>query len=388
MKLGQAARETAHPIGPDGANEPFVIAFNAGGNGYEYQGGGWSYPEADFTWTLGYESSIVLPAPASPGPYELVLDLFPFTAGPVTEQPLTVALDGREIARAAIARGGRVTCRAEWPAEPATAGRGLTLTLHHPGAARPSETKPDSGDQRLLAFAVRSLTLRRLPPLTPIPPPLPPAPGFDAGRHRLMLGFESLGMNCELGLVQRQCGAEPLGLLRFAFSPIQALLAGLEDRFARIGRPETTELRLHAPTGEFQVMDRAYGFLFHTWIYGKDGADPADLQKRECRRLPRLAAKLVETLEDAEKIFVFRGEAATSEAEVRRIVEAVRRYGDNTVLWVRAADASHPAEMVRPGGEGLLMGWVDRLAPMQDAVRFSFASWLRVLAATESSVHN
>jgi len=32
----------------------------------------------------------------------------------------------------------------------------------------------------------------------------------------LVLQFESIGDNCELGLVQRRAGSEPLGLLRFA----------------------------------------------------------------------------------------------------------------------------------------------------------------------------
>ena len=42
----------------------------------------------------------------------------------------------------------------------------------------------------------------------------------------LVLQFESIGDNCELGLVQRRAGSEPLGLLRFAGSTDKVSLTG------------------------------------------------------------------------------------------------------------------------------------------------------------------
>jgi len=57
-----------------------------------------------------------------------------------------------------------------------------------------------------------------------------PIVGLSA--QELMYRFESLGDNCEFGLVQRRCGAEPLGLFRFASigteQVARALEAGLE----------------------------------------------------------------------------------------------------------------------------------------------------------------
>lgn len=57
----------------------------------------------------------------------------------------------------------------------------------------------------------------------------------------LMLSFESLGDNCEFGLVQRQANIEPLGLLRFNgfhVPPefrIERLVAGLDRHFYGLG---------------------------------------------------------------------------------------------------------------------------------------------------------
>ena len=45
--------------------------------------------------------------------------------------------------------------------------------------------------------------------------------------RELVLHFESIGDNCELGLVQRRAGAEPLGLLRFAGAPLRSFLRAL-----------------------------------------------------------------------------------------------------------------------------------------------------------------
>jgi len=42
--------------------------------------------------------------------------------------------------------------------------------------------------------------------------------------HDLALHFDSLGPDCKLGLVQRACGAEPLGLTRFSSIPLAGMI--------------------------------------------------------------------------------------------------------------------------------------------------------------------
>ncbi len=69
-----------------------------------------------------------------------------------------------------------------------------------------------------------------------------------AALQDLMLRFAALGDNCEFGLVQRQAGAEPLGLLRFAGFHIPAerrlgrLIEALDREFEGVGRPETVRV--------------------------------------------------------------------------------------------------------------------------------------------------
>ena len=67
-----------------------------------------------------------------------------------------------------------------------------------------------------------------------------PIPYVAVRRNRkpldeLMLAFESLGENCDFGLVQRHAGAEPLGIYRFSGTNLYQLLSTLNNEFEGVG---------------------------------------------------------------------------------------------------------------------------------------------------------
>jgi tetratricopeptide (TPR) repeat protein len=104
----------------------------------------------------------------------------------------------------------------------------------------------------------------------------PPAPSFGGGvtapetadataAAELMLAFESLGERCDFGAVQRKFGVEPLGLLRFAYTRYDPLLAALEDRFAAVGTEADTSFELFGE--ENIIYMKKYGVIFHTFVY-------------------------------------------------------------------------------------------------------------------------
>src|ERR1700761_7486556 len=98
--------------------------------------------------------------------------------------------------------------------------------------------------------------------------------------HDLAVQFESLGDNCELGLVQRRVGAEPLGLLRFSGTPLRSLLRAMAARFAQIGDP--AYVRLEPEHGEYMVKLTKYDFTYHA--DAKVGeVDPDRLLKQQVR---------------------------------------------------------------------------------------------------------
>jgi len=193
----------------------------------------------------------------------------------------------------------------------------------------------------------------------------------------LMRRFESLGENCEFGLVQRRCGYEPLGLLRFASAPYGLLLRALRERFSGMAAPDMLAVELSENGREYMVQDRRFGFLYHAWVKAGEAA-PADIVKREHQRVPLLVRKLLEDLADGAKIFVYRSMIPLTEAQARDLAAAIRGCGPGTLLWLERADAAHPAGSVQWVAPGLLKGHIDRFAPGENAHDFSLDCWIEV----------
>lgn len=118
----------------------------------------------------------------------------------------------------------------------------------------------------------------------------------------LMLRFCSLGGNCEFGFAQREFGAEPIDLLRWAATPYPRLLQLLAARFADIGKPD--ELSVNGEGGAMMIHHAGLGLHWHA--FPAKNATWAQIHARDVKRLPFLARKLTDDLTAAERIFVYR----------------------------------------------------------------------------------
>lgn len=196
--------------------------------------------------------------------------------------------------------------------------------------------------------------------------------------RELMLNFASIGDSCELGLVQRQAGAEPLGLLRFSGVPVRHLIQALEQRFAGIADPRN--IRLQLENGEYMVKLTKYDFIYHAFVL-ENQMDPAALHAREVRRTEFLTNKLIADLEHPAKILVFRQNEPVLAHDLALLRAALRHYGTSTMLWVLEAQPGHPPGTVEVADEHLLLGYVRWLAPRSNAHKIDHASWLSVCRA-------
>jgi hypothetical protein len=205
----------------------------------------------------------------------------------------------------------------------------------------------------------------------------------DLALDTLMLSFESLGDNCEFGLVQRQAGAEPLGLLRFAgiFVPIevrlQKLVRALERRFEGLAAPASLTVYPDGKDREFLVRESVYDLMYHTGI-SEGQIVPDTLRQREIQRLEFLRRKLLDDLRCGSKIWVWRSEATSTIEHVWPLLLALRAFGPNTLLWVVEGDAEHPSGMAEWLAPDLIKGYVERFAPYDDATNIRSASWFRM----------
>jgi hypothetical protein len=192
----------------------------------------------------------------------------------------------------------------------------------------------------------------------------------------LVLQYESLGDNCELGLVQRRVGAEPLGLLRFSGSPLRNVLRAMAGRFEHIADP--AHIRLQPENGEFMVKLTKYDFLYHSDV--KIGElEPDRLIRQQSRVVAFLARKLIDDLEAPSKIFVFRQNEPLSAGDLTDLRLAVSAYGPGRLLWVQPACPGHPPGTVALVDDRLIVGYVRRLAARETVPDLDLDSWLTVL---------
>lgn len=185
--------------------------------------------------------------------------------------------------------------------------------------------------------------------------------------------MESLGRNCEFGLVQRRAGVEPLGLLRFAESPLDALISAIECRFEGLKNGLTFST---SRTSEW--LGNWSGLTFHADRNYPEFSEEF-VRAREAKRLPWLAAKLMTDIEVADKMFVYCGQEITDPSEVEPLLRELRRIGDARLMIV-IADPER-AGTIEPVDRTFWIGRVRRLTPTHHAAELDWDSWRSLLTS-------
>ncbi len=192
-----------------------------------------------------------------------------------------------------------------------------------------------------------------------------PAPALSAEEESNVFSrFESLGgttTGCEFGMVQSQFGSRHVSLLRWTKSDIDILTEAVEREFEGVGEEQHTQLttvRVSADREEYVTSDKRFDMASNTFINITDA--PADkMFIQTCRRLRFLRGKLIEDLQAAEKVFVFKVAHEVGEEKLRRLFRALRRYGEVKLLCVLQTRPGHPAGTVHWLEPGLLVGYVN-----------------------------
>lgn len=194
--------------------------------------------------------------------------------------------------------------------------------------------------------------------------------------QELVLKFESLGDNCELGLVQRRVGVEPLGMFRFAGAPLRHMLRAMDARFEGMADPD--HVRVQPENGEYMIKLTKYDFIYHADV--KVGqADPDLLRKQQVRTVSFLTRKLIDDLENPTKIMVFRQNEPLLANDLADLRIALAAYGPATLLWVQAARPGHPPGSAVRIDDRCIVGYVTRLAMRENVPDLDVSSWLRML---------
>jgi hypothetical protein len=367
------------------------LTFGQHGNAEPQLFEGWSSPEKDFTWTAGAHSTLVLkpPSDAEPDLY-LELRLAPFIVpGRPPAQRLRLLLNDMEIACDTITAGGRYAYALPGHALNLRTPRRLQrLRIEHPDFQRPCDhgAGADSRELAFMFYAIRLLRCARLPhaDITALPP-LPRLPDRAAlnAQVRQAVGmspedlskhFESLGHNCEFGLVQRHFGAEQLGLLRFAGVALEDLVEGLARRFENLGDSITViAVPNNTGGGEYFVNETAYNISFHTFISINDET-PDRVRQSYIRYLSFQRRVFLERLEAGGCICIVHRRGTFSPAQARALLLLLRTFGPNSLLYIDESPLL-PSGAVEQLDHGLYHGKLAAFAPLGDAGNSDLPGW-------------
>lgn len=195
---------------------------------------------------------------------------------------------------------------------------------------------------------------------------VPPHPTQSpTAEGNLLLRFESLGENCEFGLVQRHFGIEPLGLLRWVSMTAEGLCLALEERFRSLDDPEDMGVRLVGP--EYHMFGKRYRMRMHTYIVESEyKGTRTQLEAQLLRRIRYLRGKFLDDLRMAGKLLLWQSGVGSSLAEetVLRMRDALQSYGPNTLVVIRRdRDATTP-----PSAESRMSGLIEGRLHQVDSV--------------------
>ena len=191
--------------------------------------------------------------------------------------------------------------------------------------------------------------------------------------------FESLGDNCEFGMMQRHYGVERFSLLRWGsfVGGFAGLLTAVRFHFVNVG----ANVDHHINGNEYISHDMTYGIVFHTdKMVGT--IDPDKLVANERVRIAYLARNLVDELREGSGIFVYKREKGIDEAQVRELHAALRAIGPVRLLWVVPAMDPAQVGMVERIGPDLIRAYIDRFSPDEAVLSYcSHEVWLQICQA-------
>ena len=325
-------------------------------------GEGWGAPELDYVWSVGQRSTLRLPIAGDSGEHTLVLDIRPYIDDAVAQQRIAIGADGQLLGFISAAQ--RISIAFTLPP---SAGRAkcVELSFDNIDAATPRKTGLYADGRPFVFMLLRVRVLG--PAALPAKRSAHNDDGVEPTARELVAGFESLGSMCEMGLLQRRLGHEPVGLLRFAGITTPHLVDGIFEGFWGLGRPDTLIVESRAASEHtYFVVDDHHALSMQTSISSRRVSIP-QLKRHLSRHLPFLVRKFFEDLVEAKRIFVFQRRDETIRPEADAVLAALSVWGDATLLWVQQdATRAGDVEQLTPR---LINGFVDG----------SDESWLTIL---------
>jgi hypothetical protein len=168
----------------------------------------------------------------------------------------------------------------------------------------------------------------------------------------------------------------PLSLFRWGGAPVASLVEGLDNNFAGLAEPDSTDLVWE---GNEYFIRTPFVTMHTRSLVEQDEAGQAEILRCGRATLRILRRKLLKDIADAKRIFVFKSlDRDFGEAEMYRLHAALRRFGNAGVLCVNLARPGQPIGRAERLADGLYAGYLDRFV-IPDG---PFDHWLTMCAET------
>lgn len=191
---------------------------------------------------------------------------------------------------------------------------------------------------------------------------------------------ESIGRNCEFGLIQRRLGLEPISLLRWGGGPMAGLVRAIETSFFGLaevmtGDPEPSPVHLERRRWLLTCLMFDLKFHVETDVAVMTAQDAAN-QARP--RMKWQANKFLDRLRVGSGVLVYSSRELKSLDDAEPLVTAIRRRGPSRMLIV-TEDGDALGEVHDTRWPGVWAAEVPRLTELLGAGRADYAMWDRVM---------
>lgn len=182
----------------------------------------------------------------------------------------------------------------------------------------------------------------------------------DDETAKLMFCFESLGDNCQFGIVQRKFDVESLSLLRFTSTPLEKLIDAFNNDFSGVGEPDQTVIDI--VENEYIFRDKKYDFFMHTFLHKDKFLDYSVQSEKILRRTRFLKEKLLQDLTEANKIYVYSCQRSSLDGGPGELLHALSRFGENKLLFVTVDDSEAPSQGILRPSRNLCIARINHLS--------------------------
>ncbi|WP_395494951.1 acyl carrier protein [Acetobacter sp. KSO5] len=211
-------------------------------------------------------------------------------------------------------------------------------------------------------------------------------------RLRVLSNFESLGEDCEFGLVQQRAGILHPHLLRFSAASensaerLPHLIMLLKYRLHQLEHTDFLEMFLpeeewNNVDPEWRIRHKIYKWSTHTGLLVKNFPKETINQKISDFSvvIEFMKSQFLRELELGRKVWIWKSSVPSSLSNIKKLRDILKEYGPNKLLWVQTADNEHPPGTVDQIEADLWCGYIKKPSEHWKGHWSEDADWFELL---------